>query len=886
MHPKKVFVTLLLLLSFVFVQDTFARETRLLMSPDVSNGKITFSYAGDIYVADQDGSNPVRLTIDEGYEYNPFLSPDGKWVAFTGEYDGNLDVYIVSVNGGQPKRLTYHPYGDITRGWTPDGKVMFKSARESYTRRYAKIWTVSVDGGLPESLEIPQADRLSMSPDGKYYAYTFIKEAFTTWKRYRGGQSSFIWIYDKKTMDVVEIPRLKIDNEGRGDSYANDSRPVWIDDKVYFISDRNFTMNVFSYDTVSKTVEQVTFHEGYDVKSLKGTNGYLAYSQGGEINIIDTKTNTIINLDIHLNPDLPDIRPGFVDASDFIETVNVSPNGVRAVFEARGELFTIPKEDGDTRNITNSPNVHDRYPAWSPDGKSIAYLSDEDGEYKIKIVDQKGIEEPKTYSPGEPDYYFGFSWSPDSKKLIYRDNGISAKILDVESGKSWVYDTDYESAGGFHPDWSFDSRYIAYAKTLPNKYKALFIYDIENKKSYQITDGMSNADYPVFSKDGKYLYFAASTNFAHHVSGLDMASYERPLSQSLYCIVLEDGVPSPFKPLSDEEEIEDVEAEDKEKDADKEEDAEDEEEEEKIVIDFDGIQGRIVALDEPEMEYYRLATSSDGGLFYIADDNGSRDLMKYDIEEQESDVFMAGVGNYDISTNGEHLLYIARGTFGIVPTSSGADIGDGELDTGDMEVYVNPKEQWRQILREVWRFQRDFFYDPDLHGADWDAVWKKYEYFLDDLGHREDLNYLIGELNGELVVGHAYNGGGDMPFAPSLRVGLLGADFEIKNNLYRFKNIYSGLNWNPDLRAPLREPGIDVNEGDYLLAINGEKITGNDNIYRMMENTYDMQLTLLVNDKPSEKDAREVIVKPIKSESRLRFFNWVEGNRKKVDEAP
>jgi len=881
MHHKKLLFLSFLLVTSLLSQIAVADETRLLFHPDISNGKVTFSYAGDIWVADEDGSKPERLTINKGYEFNPFLSPDGKWIAFTGNYDGNLDVYIVSINGGQPKRLTYHPTSDVTRGWTDKGEVLFLSARESFTKRFGKIYKVSLDGGLPESLEIPQADRLSISPDGSFYAYTFVKEAFSTWKRYRGGQSSFIWIYDTKSKEVQEIPRHKVDNEGRGESFANDSRPVWVGNKVYFTSDRNFTMNVFCYDNETKVVEQITFHDDYDVKSLAGNGGYLAYSQAGEIHIINTATNSVENLDLFLNPDLPDVRPGFVDASDYIETVSISPKGVRAAFEARGEIFTVPKDDGDTRNITNTPNAHDRYPAWSPDGSKIAYFSDMDGEYKIKVVDQKGLEEPKTYSPGDPDYYFGFVWSPDSEKLLYSDNGVTAKVLDTESGKSWVYDTDFESAQQFHPDWSFDSRYITYAKTLPNKYKAIFIYDMETKKSHQITDGMSNADFPVFSKDGKYLYFVASTNFATYVSGLDMARYEKPLRYDLYCIVLEDGAPSPFKPDSDEEEVEVADEEDK--DEEKEDDEADEEE--TIVIDFDGIQERIIDLNEPSKDYYRLATSSDGALFYIAEEDGSVNLMKYDIEEEESEVFMAGVGNFDMSGDGENILYLARGMFGIVSTSSGGDIGDGELDVSDMQVYIDPKEQWKQILREVWRFQRDFFYDPDMHGADWDAIYKKYAFFLDDLGHRDDLNFLIGEMNGELVVGHAYNGGGDMPGSKSVRVGLLGADYTFDKGYYRFERIYSGLNWNPDLRAPLTEPGIDVNEGDYLIAINGHKLSENDNIYKLMENTNGDQLTLTVNSKPTEKDAREVLVVPIYSDSYLRFYNWVEGNRKKVDEA-
>ncbi len=875
-------VALFSLFLFAGMASAQMEPTKLLRLPDIHDDHVSFYYSGDIWIANRDGSDPRRLTVHDGIEGSPYFSPDGKWIAFSGEYDGNTDVYVVSTDGGAPIRLTYHPEGDIVRGWTPDGDVLFLSTRNSETRRYGKLFTVSTDGGWPEQVELPRVSRACFSPNGQQIAYTMVGDPFATWKRYRGGLSPWIWIFDRSSMDVTEIPRASFtDPVTGGETHANDTYPVWLGDMIYFLSDRNHTMNVFSYNTNTGEVSQLTTYRDYDVKSLKGYDNTLVFEQAGEIHTLDTTSGRINVVDVYINPDLPDTRPHFEDVGNMAHWFEVSPTGKRGLFTARGDVWTVPEDKGEVRNITNTPGVNERYALWSPKGGMIAYLSDASGEYRLHIVDQLGKDEPEIHKIGPDNYYFLESWDPEGEKVLYTDNLRSLFYYDVEDKKVVKVATDCMGRW-FDPTWSADGRYIAYRGTLPNEFGAIFVYDTESKDTHQITDGTSLVGDPAFSRDGKYLFFTSSTDVGLQIAGSEMSSYGREMSDEIYMAVLQADEPSPFAPESDEEEVV-ADEEDDEDDADEAEDAEDdddgeEEDDGMPAIDFAGIDQRIISVPAGSGMFWGLQTAEGGYLFYI--DDGS--IKRFSIDDQESEDFLSGSYNFMISADGNKLMYSGSGSYGIVDVTGSPSPGDGSLDLSDMQVRVEPRKEWEQIFHEVWRYERDFFYDPDMHGVDWDAAYKKYQPFVKYVGHREDLNFLIGELIGELVVGHAYRWGGDMPDVDRVNVGLLGAEYSPENGRYRFDTIFSGLNWDAEERSPLTEPGVDVSVGDYLLAVNGMEITDDDNLFEFFQNLAGKQVVLTVNDKPSMNDAREVTVEPLRSERALRLRDWVDGNRDKV----
>lgn len=874
-------------------------ETLLLKQPTVSTNHVAFLYAGDIWIADRDGSQPRRLTVHKGEKSTPVFSPDGQWIAFSGSYDGNTSVYVISRDGGAPKRLTYHPGSDWVRGWTPDGqRVLFASSRATSTVRYKQLFTVGLDGAFPEPLPMPMAERAAYAPDGRQIAYTRIPEPFWTWKRYRGGQTLSIWLIDLETYDHVEIPHVN----------ASDTFPCWIGDRVYFLSDRHHTMNLFAYDTKSQTVKQLTHHDDFDIRSLTAGAGVLAYEQGGRIHIFDPATSVSTPLHIHVAADLPHIRPHYKRASGFIRNAGVSPTGKRAVFEARGEILTVPAKKGDVRNLTRTPGVHERDPAWSPDGQRIAYFSDARGAYDLVLSDQTGLGEKQVIPLGDKTFYHTPLWSPDSTKIAYTDKALRLWVVDVEEKAPVHVDTDtYDHPErSLNPAWSPDSRWIAYTKRLPTHIRAVFLYDVTTGETHQVTDGLSDATFACFSRDGKYLFFAASTNYGLNTGWLDMSSYERDVKRSLYVAVLSKETPSPLAPESDDEpeakaeengngegetpageETADGEKEDKAPAGKKTEAIE-------VKIDFDGLAQRIVALPAPPRDYSALQTGKDK-LFYLEQQPhqfGSvapvlYTLYTFDMKARKSDVILGSIRAYWLSADGKKLLYRGKdnGYWAIIDANKKPKSNGDKLDLTRMEVYAEPRAEWAQMFDEVFRIQRDYFYDAHLHGVDWDAVYAKYKPFLAHVGHRSDLNYLFGEMMGELVVGHAYVGAGDIPAPPYVAGGLLGADFEVVDGCYRVKRIYPGQNWHPELRAPLTEPGVNVSEGDYILAVDGRPLRAPDNIYHRFEKTAGRVVELRVSANPEDDEAAHVEkVTPLESETALRHWNWVEDNRKKVDE--
>jgi len=877
------------------------KETLLLKQPTVSTNQIAFLYASDIWIANRDGSHPRRLTAQKGTKLNPMFSPDGEWIAFSGNYDGNLSVYALPKEGGSPRRLTYHPGEDYVRGWSPNGKsILFSSGRETIVQRARRLYTIPVEGGFPTALPMLMAERGSYSPDGKRLAYTAYGEAFWSWKRYRGGMTVPIWVLDLATCEHIEIPHEN----------ASDTFPCWVENAIYFLSDRRGVMNVFRYDLTTEAVSQVTAHTDFDVRSLTAGAGGLAYEQAGRVHLLNPADGQVKALSIAIAADLPETRPHYTAAAPYIQSAGISPTGLRAVFEARGELFTLPVKKGDARNLTQTPGICERDPAWSPDGKSIVYYSDATDEYELVISDQKGTE--KTFIPlGKHSFFYSPTWSPDSQKIAFTDKALNLSYIILETREIIHVDTDtYDHPErSLNPVWSPDSQWLAYTKRLGNHIRAVFLHELAAHQSHQVTDGMSDATDACWSKDGKYLFFAASSNYALNTGWLDMSSMERPVSRSLYVMVLSKDEPSPLAPESDEEKGSESEKKEASTEQGKAVDAKPEgeagpeggkpEEEVKkpsvpvVKIDLEKLEQRIQALPVPA-RYYRRLQSIAGKLFYLemipnqplASEMIAYTLHTYDLKERKDEVFIEKVRNYWISADGKKLLFQTADEnprYAILGTDKKPEPKPEDfLKMEALEVPVDPRAEWRQIFGEAFRIHRDYFYDARLHGLDWEAAYQKYLPFLEHVGHRDDLNYLLAELSGELVVGHAYVGLGDIPAPAKVTVGLLGADYEVVEGFYRIKRIYPGLNWHPELRSPLTEPGVNVAEGEFILAVNGRPLRYPTNLYSLFEKTAEQVTDLRLSPTPAEEDARTVTVKPVASETALRHWNWVEENRKKV----
>jgi tricorn protease len=863
-----LFTFLLMLTGSSFAQ---ADKPMLFRQPTVSKTQIVFVFAGDLWIVGREGGVAERLTTGVGTETNPLFSPDGSMVAFTGEYDGNVDIYVVPATGGVPKRLTYHPGVDHVLNWTPDGKqILFGSGRNSGSGRYEKLFTVSLDGTLPTELPLPMGHEGSYSTDSSHLAYVPIPRAFANWKRYRGGMATYIWIANMADSSVEKVPHQD----------SNDFAPMWISNKVYFLSDRNGSITLFSYDTQSKKVTQAISNTGLDIKAASAGPDAIAYEQFGTVNLYDLNSGKTKKVNITLNGDLPSVRARYEKVAPRIISSALSPTGARAIFEARGEIISVPAEKGDARNLTNTSGVAERDPAWSPDGKWIAYFSDESGEYALHLRDQTGVGEVKKIQL-PPSFYYSPTWSPDSKKIAFFDKKLQLWYLEVDKGTPVKVDATLAGAQTLDPTWSPDSKWLAYAKALKSWIRAIYAYSIDEGKSYQVTDGLSDARYPAFDKSGKYLYFTASTDTVNTSAGLDMSAYPFRPTRSVYVCVLRKDLPSPLAPESDEEKVTDETKPDTPKPPAKPEPV-------KVTIDFEKINQRIVALPIPARSYFGLWAGKANNIFIAeapsAPGQNGGTLHKFDMEKRKFDKVIDGISSFDLSANGEKMLYRQGQNWFIAATAQPVKPGEGRIKTDDMEVYVDPKAEWNQMYREVWRMERDFFYDPNYHGLDLKAAEKKYEPYVQGLAHRADLNYLFGEMLGELTVGHLYVSGGDTPDPKRVAGGLLGCDYKIENNRYRFAKIYDGENWNPQLRAPLTQPGVNVKEGEYLIAVNGRNLTANDNVYQAFESTAGKSVVIRVGANPDGSNSREVTVVPAGNEGGLRNLAWIEDNRRKVDQ--
>lgn len=866
-----------------------AQGTRLLRHPTISRDQIAFEYAGDLWLVSRSGGQARRITSTQGLEIEPHFSPDGTQIAFTATVAGNTDVYVVPTTGGNPKRLTYHPGSDRVRGWTPDGRrIVFASARISAPQQaYTKLWTIGLDGGLPEQIPMPRAFSAAYSPDGRRIAYEEIQTAFipdwyeaSMWRHYRGGRTHPISVMNLADHSVEKLPW----------NNSNDAEPMWIGNTIYFISDRNHTANLFAYRTDTKQVTQLTQHDDFDVMTASAGADAVVYEQAGYIHLLDAKSGKSTRLNIEATGDLPWARPQFKKVASMIRNYTLSATGVRAAFEARGEIFTVPTEKGDYRNLTQSAGAHDRSPVWSPDGTQLAWLSDASGEYQLMIGDPIGVNAARAVALPNTGFYFAPEWSPDGKQILVEDNHRSLWTIDVASGKSTKIDVDShpDPVRQFDATWSPDSRWVAYSKNLPSKLRAIFVYSLADQKAYQLTDGLADSTSPAFDLNGKYLYFLASTNYGPSTGWLEMSSLERPVRRAIYLAVLSSSEPSPLLPETGDEPppkpttppatpptpppapapV-------------------------TVRIDVNGISQRIITVNVPAGEYANLQAGAAGSFYYTEPLPGGGPtalrLQRYQVRERVAAPFLEGVRAYALSGDKKKLLYQASAgggaNWGVVSTERpGVKVGDGPLNLASLEMRVDPRAEWEQIFRETWRVQREYFYDAKMHGANWQAIYDKYRPLIEHVGHRADLGYVIAQVGGELAVGHSYlMGSGDVPAEDPVSVGLLGVDYAVENGHYRIKRIYSGENWNPELRAPLSAPGIQVSEGDYLVEVNGRPLTSSTNIYSLFEGTANRQTLIKVNNTPSREGARLLTVVPVASEDGLRTRAWVEDNRRKVD---
>jgi len=899
-----LFVSTLLVPSVLLKADPSG--TRLLRTPTVSANSIAFAYANNIWIVDRKGGTARRLTSFQGQTSNPHLSPDGSTVAFSGEYAGNTDVYTVPASGGEPKRLTWHPSPDLVEGWTPDGKsILFTSTRATWAPIAApRFWTVAAQGGVPTALALPRGYQGKISPDATRIAYRMNNSWDEERRNYRGGQNRPIWIADVKTWDVVTPPWTN----------SKDMDPAWIGETVYFISDRDGVANIWSFDTANKKLSQVTKYTSFDVKSLDAGAGTVVFEQGGYIHELNPKNSKEHIVDITAAGDFPWMMPRWEDVANRLTNMVVSPTGKRVAVEARGDIFTIPAEKGDVRNLTHSSGSAERDPAWSPDGKYLSYFSDKSGEYKVVIESQDGITPPKQIDLPHPTHYYTASWSPDSKKLLYSDTNLKVWVLDIASGTTKQIGDDawMVPARSLNPVWSPDSKYVAYASHLQSLYHAIFVANVETGETHQITDGLADSVWPVWDKNGKYLWFLASTDLGLKSQWLDMTSYDHNEHFGLYLAVLGKTGASPLLPESDEDPGVSAASSANESRA-----AEGGEEKPRtpgtpvdVKIDFDGLQQRIIAVSGvPVREYSALRAGAAGTVFYMEARTGGEGpgvppgntLNRYRLSDRKFIPFMAGVADYGVTADGRKLVY-RQATPTPDPASTAANLpppvqplflvdadkptappsGSGRLNLA-LRMYLEPKQEFKQIFYEGWRNQRDYLYVPNMHGADWPRMKEMYGAWLPSVMHRADLNYLIDMMGSEIAIGHSFVRGGDMPQTPHSQAGLLGADFTIENNRYKIARIFETESWNPELRAPLATPGVNVAVGDYVLAINGQDLTAPDSIYRLLDGTANRQIVLTVNAQPSMTGARQVTVVPVANEAGLRTRAWIEANRRAVD---
>lgn len=856
-------------------------DARLFQFPDVSNDKIAFYYAGDIWVVDKNGGTAVKLSSPVGEEVLPKFSPDGSTIAFSGNYDGNVDVYTIPVGGGIPTRVTYHPYSDRIQDWTSNGsKILFSSSRESGRQRFSQLYTIDANSGIAEKLPVPFGEFGAISEDGELLAYTFTTRLFRTWKRYRGGTAADIWLFNLKTNESKNI----------SNHIANDELPMWHGKKVYFLSDRGEEkrFNIWVYNTEDSSTKQVTKFKDFDIHFPSIGPEEIVFQAGGKIYLLNLTDESYKEVQIKIISDQLTLLPETKKVGKSVASLTPSPDGKRVTVEARGEVFSVPAKDGVIYNLTNSSGAAERYPSWSPDGEYIAYWSDKSGEYELMLKNMNDINnEKKVTSTGEK-YKYNLYWSPNSKKIVFIDNAMRIRYYDLDKDK--LIDIDralykyHGSLQAFKVNWSSDSRYITYDRGLDNRQNAVFIYDTEDSKLHQVTSGFYSDSDPVFDPEGKYLYYQTLRSFLPAYSNFDNSWIYSNATQ-LAAVPLTADIPSPIAPKNDQTEVK--KEDDKEK-KDEKKSGEDEKKEEKSVkIDFDGFESRVVILPIDAGNFGSLGALKGKLIFHKFPNSGSeakeRPLKYYDFEEREEKTIADNVSFFELTADGNKILVGDKGSYYIIEPKPGQKLKDA-IPTNDLEVIINPMEEWMQIFTDAWRLERDMFYDPNMHGVDWEKIREQYGNLVKYCATRTDLNFLIGEMIAELSASHTYRGGGDLESPERQNVGLLGIDWSLENGRYRIAEIISGAEWDAEARSPLAATDLKVKKGDYILAVNGIELNSEVEPYSAFAGLAGKTVELTVNDKASLDGSRKIIVKTMNDESRLRHLAWIENNRKYVDE--
>lgn len=885
---KKIVLSLVLLMLTSSI-DLFAQnETKLLRYPNTSKSEITFSYAGNLYIAPIAGGVAKKLTSSAGLEYFPKFSPDGRTIAFLGEYDGNPEIYTISNLGGEPKRLTYsmdmpdiserQGPAKIIMQWTSDGKdILYRSREESWNVLSGKLYTISLDGGLQKDIPVARGGFASLSPDGTKMAYNRIFREYRTWKRYRGGQADDVWIYDFNNKSLVNITN----------NPAQDIIPMWSGNKIYFLSDRDKVMNLFSYDLNTRQTKKITNFSEFDVKFPSLGAEHISFENGGEIYTYKLDTEYLQKVDIKVVDDNNDFRASFINVKRFINNYEISPDGKFALFNARGDIFIVPEKNGNVVNLTNTNGVHERNPTWSPDGKWIAFISDESGEDEIYLIKPDGTDKTKLTSDFK-SYRWELLWSPDSKKLLNSDKLMRLFYIDIDTkvtteihkSKSWEI-RDFK--------WSPDSKWVVYTDNVDNQIPVLYLYSLQSKETTALSSNFFESSGAEFSPDGNYLFFKSKRTFNPTIGSFEYNFTYNNL-EKLYGITLRKDLKNPLVKFNqinttvEEPKVADEIIDEKDKKKNQNVAKTKVGNKTDIKIDLDGIIDRIFEFPLPAASYWGLSADK-GKLYYVRNQDGSAPtLYSFDFESLEEDRIGA-LGNYSMSKDFKKVLLRSGREYYIEKVKSGLTPKEGKLDLDDMQIFIDRKQEWKQIYSETWRQMRDFFYDPNMHGVDWQAVKDKYSKLLPEVANRADLTYILGEMIGELNAGHAYVGGGDMPRIDPVGIGYLGVDYEFDavSNVYKIKRILEGRNWDEKTRSPLTEPGINIKQGDYLLEIDGVKLSKEITPARLLLNKSQKFVNLKYSTKASGENARVVTVKTIENESDLRYFNWVERNRKFVD---
>lgn len=851
-------------------------DARLLRFPHINNNLIAFVYAGDIWTVHADGGDARRLTSHEGQELFPKISPDGKWIAFSGEYSGSRQIFVIPSEGGLPKQLTWYNsvgvmpprggYDHVVLGWTPDSReILIRANRTEFGDRNGKYFLVSLNGGFEKPLPVMNGGFAALSPDADKIVFTPVDREFRTWKRYKGGRASDLWIYDLKNNTSEEIT----------DFVGSDQHPTWYGDHIFYASDQDLKLNIWKYNTLTKRHSQVTFHKDFDVMWPSGSNGQLVYENGGQLFKLNLSNETSERVKVNIHFDNPNLVPHYKNVKDDIHSFAVSPTGKRALFDARGDIFSIPAENGIVENITNTQGVREIFPAWSPNGKYISYFSDATGEYEIYLLENKKGAQPRQLTSGSSAWKYQPEWSPDSRYLVYSDRRMKLWLVNVETGR----ETEIDQAAASeirHYAFSPDSEWITYPKESSNGQSAVWIYHIPSARNMQLTDNTFSDNTPVFSLCGNYIFFASNRDFNLAFSSFEF-DYLYNRATRMFAMVLKADGPKLFK---DKNDVEPVKEDTKSDSKVKEEKKDAEKKEVKVTIDVDGINNRIVALPG-EAGDYRIIAAVEGGLLFSS---GGK-LMRYNIADEKSEEIMERATMVAPTADGKMFMYRSGSDYGITKIAPNQKPGTGKLNLDAMEMKIDPRKEWEQIYSDSWRIFRDYFYVDNLHGVDWKALKEMYSAILPFAGHRADVDYILNEIVSEANAGHAYVDWGDFKRVKRVDTGLLGAVLEPDEAAGRYKiaKIFAGENWNESRRSPLTEQGVDVNGGDYLLKINGNDITTHDNPYLFLENTLGKMVELAVSSQPGGSGARTSMVKPIGSELELMYLNWVNERRAMVD---